>query len=74
MSVSWWHEKVASGEAPQPVIRAPRCTRWRVSDVADFWRRFAELPGRGTEMLTQARKASSIAKARRKGGATQGGV
>jgi hypothetical protein len=37
MSVSWWHEEVRAGRAPVPAIRKPRCTRWRVKDVADFW-------------------------------------
>lgn len=67
MSVSWWHEKVASGEAPQPAIRAPRCTRWRIKDVAEFWRTFAE-QGNTTaaaKLKAQAVKASAAAKAKR---------
>lgn len=40
MSLSWWHEKVAVGLAPQPVFRAPRCTRWRLADGVAFWRDF----------------------------------
>lgn len=36
--VSWWHEKVAAGIAPEPAFRAPRCTRWRAVEVAAFWR------------------------------------
>lgn len=38
MSLSWWHEQVAKSIAPQPLFRAPRCTRWRAVDVAAFWR------------------------------------
>ena len=38
VSVSWWHEAVRTGLAPQPVFRRVRCTRWRVKDVAEFWR------------------------------------
>lgn len=33
MSLSTWHELVRVGMAPQPAIRAPRCTRWRLADV-----------------------------------------
>lgn len=33
LSISQWHALVREGRAPQPVIRAPRFTRWRLSDV-----------------------------------------
>lgn len=33
MSVSQLDELVRSGDAPQPVIRQPRFTRWRMADV-----------------------------------------
>ncbi len=33
MSASWIHEEVRHGRFPEPVIREPRCTRWRISDV-----------------------------------------
>lgn len=36
VSVSTWHELVRTGKAPQPVMRAPRCTRWRVADIRDW--------------------------------------
>lgn len=42
MSVSWWHAQVADGKAPQPVVRRPRCTRWRLADVRSFWTAFTE--------------------------------
>lgn len=42
MSVSWWHVEVRAGRAPAPAIRKPRCTRWRVSEVREFWVNFAE--------------------------------
>lgn len=68
MSLSWWHYKVASGEAPQPVIRAPRCTRWKLADVRRFWAEFAE--GASTEaadrVLAQAKKATTAAQAKRR--------
>lgn len=37
MGISWWHARVAAGEAPQPVIQQPRMTRWRLADVRSFW-------------------------------------
>lgn len=37
MSLSWWHAEVQAGRAPAPVFRAPRCTRWRASDVRAYW-------------------------------------
>jgi len=67
MSVSWWHEKVASGEAPQPAIRAPRCTRWRAADVRRFWVKFAaHVDQRAAEQVTAlAAKATRAAHAQR---------
>jgi len=69
MSVSWWLERVATGEAPQPVIRAPRCTRWLMADVRRFWVQFAECSAtndRNAEQVTaQAKKASAAAKVKR---------
>jgi predicted DNA-binding transcriptional regulator AlpA len=64
---SWWDERVASGEAPQPVIQAPRFTRWRLADVIAFWRDLAERGDpEGAEKLTRhARKASALAQAAR---------
>jgi len=73
MSVSWWHEEVRAGRAPQPAIRQPRCTRWRLAEVREFWRKFAEQGSAETAaaVTEQARKASRAAKAARqlKGGA-----
>lgn len=40
VSLSWWHQAVADGIAPQPARRGNRCTRWRLADVARFWRSF----------------------------------
>ena len=74
MSLSWWYEKVAAGEAPQPVHRAPRCTRWRLTDVVEFWKRFAEkanTEASDTVMVT-AKKASAAAQAKRSAKAMQG--
>lgn len=63
MSESWWHAEVAAGRAPQPVIRAPRCTRWACADVANFWRRFPERDA--AAKVPHAAKASAAAKAKR---------
>ncbi len=61
MSVSWWHEEVRCGRAPQPVIRKPRCTRWRVSDVRDFWAEFARGGLNGADRLMNVTKRASAA-------------
>lgn len=63
MSESWWLEEVRTGRAPQPAIRAPRCTRWACAEVADFWRRFPERDA-GAK-VTHANKASAAAKIKR---------
>lgn len=67
VSLSTWHEVVRTGDAPPPVIRSPRCTRWRLVDVAEYWRQRAE---RGDvqaahRVTQQAAKASAAAKAKR---------
>ena len=75
LSVSWWHAKVATGEAPQPVVRMPRCTRWRAVDVRNFWVAFAEqalsdpqagelLAGRARKASARAREPAAVAKAK----------
>ena len=69
VSVGWVYAEVRAGRAPQPVIRAPRCTRWLLSDVAEFWRRRAEASAENAEaaavVQNRARKASAAAGARR---------
>ncbi len=68
MSVSWWHEAVAAGRAPFPVIRAPRCTRWRLADVRAFWQAFGSQAGAATadKVKAAAAKASAAARAKRR--------
>lgn len=71
MSLSWWHAEVAAGRAPQPVIRKPRCTRWRLSEVRAFWAKVAE-DGRNDKegakkLLAATQKASQAARAKRAG-------
>lgn len=67
-SVSKWHQDVASGSAPQPVIRKPRCTRWRMADVRAH---LIEIAAQGADteqarsMIAKAAKASTAARAKR---------
>jgi predicted DNA-binding transcriptional regulator AlpA len=69
MGVSWWYDEVRAGRAPAPVIREPRCTRWRLADVRAFWIARSERAASNTlvgELLTaQATKASHKARANR---------
>jgi predicted DNA-binding transcriptional regulator AlpA len=72
MSVSWWHEEVRAGRAPKPAIQQPRCTRWRLVDVARFW---ADRAGQaaadsqaGAGVKARATKASAAARAKRMAG------
>jgi hypothetical protein len=62
VSVSWWNDKVSAGEAPQPVIRQPRFTRWRLADVARFWREIAERGSIDARVTQQAARASAKAR------------
>jgi len=66
VSVSWWHAKVAAGDAPQPVVRMPRFTRWSMSAVRDFWAQFAEQAKANTDpgdrMSVIAKRASAKAR------------
>jgi hypothetical protein len=65
VSLSWWHEEVRAGRAPQPAIRRPRCTRWRLADVARFWREFTERTADDGSVTQRAAKASAKAKIKR---------
>jgi predicted DNA-binding transcriptional regulator AlpA len=66
-SVSWWFGQVAAGQAPEPVIRQPRFTRWRLQEVVAFWERYAAAPRARTaeQTLRQAKRASAAAKQQR---------
>ena len=75
MSLSSWHEEVAAGRAPQPVIRQPRCTRWRLADVRAYWMQRAEQgSGVGAQVIDRAKRASAAAKAKRRTQAARAGA
>jgi predicted DNA-binding transcriptional regulator AlpA len=61
MSVSWWSDLVAVGKAPQPAIRSPRFTRWRMSDVRAFWAELADGSKHDAKVIERATKASRVA-------------
>ena len=69
MRVSWWYNEVAEGRAPAPAIRQPRCTRWRVVDVARFWAERAAMgasdPARTTAQAKHASDAARRPRSRR---------
>ena len=66
MSLGWWYGEVRAGRAPAPVMRGPRCTRWRLSDVREFWRQRAEQTAESAVAgaLVQARAERASARAR----------
>lgn len=63
ISISTWHDLVRSGDAPQPVMRAVRCTRWRLADVRAWLIERAAQATNGEEMIRRATNASAKAKA-----------
>lgn len=68
MSLSAWYVLVRRGQAPQPAIRAPRCTRWRLADVRAWLAQRAEQgssPQATLSLVTNARRASAAALAKR---------
>ncbi|WP_374659421.1 helix-turn-helix transcriptional regulator [Inhella sp.] len=69
MGISWWHARVAAGEAPKPVIQQPRMTRWRLADVRAFWAQRAQAGSAdaGENMQAQAIRASAAAARKRDG-------
>jgi predicted DNA-binding transcriptional regulator AlpA len=61
-SLSTWYALVAAGNAPQPVIRRHRFTRWRLLDVLAYWQRAAE---EGVPVDASTGEAATVARARR---------
>lgn len=60
ISVSQFYELVRTGQAPQPVIRAPRCTRWRMTDGRDWLKRLAHCGSSGQTTLTPAGLSTAL--------------
>lgn len=74
LGVSWWLAEVAAGRAPQPAIRGPRCTRWTLASIKSYWAQRASAGGcshESAKTVAQAKKASAIAHAKRKGQSIQ---
>jgi hypothetical protein len=71
VSDEWWLQKVRAGEAPAPVIRQPRFTRWRLAEVRAFWLALAEAGLADVENAKRttaaAKKASDAAHAKKHG-------
>jgi predicted DNA-binding transcriptional regulator AlpA len=65
ISISTWHELVRVKDAPQPVMRAVRCTRWRLADVRAWLIARAAQATADDEVIRRATKASAKAKALR---------
>jgi predicted DNA-binding transcriptional regulator AlpA len=67
ISLSSWHELVRLKEAPQPLIRRPRCTRWRVADVRTWLIERAANADEGcaASLTVKAKRASDAAKSKR---------
>ncbi len=71
MSQSWWSEQVRTGAAPRPVIQLPRFSRWKATDVAEFWRDLAaagKQKGITVAVATRASAAARVARSAPKGG------
>lgn len=69
MSISQWHDLVRQKLAPQPAIREPRFTRWRVVDVRIYLEERIRAAQAGSvaadAVIAKAKKASSRARAQR---------
>ena len=69
ISVSSWYDVVRTGNAPQPVVRSPRCTRWRLADVRSW---LSTLASQGIDddaaqqVVTRASKAASASREKRR--------
>lgn len=63
-AVSHWYSLVANGEAPQPVMRRHRFTRWRLADVQAFIEQLAAQPER-FETREHAKRARSVRTAKK---------
>ncbi len=41
IGLSTWYDLVRSGAAPQPALRGPRCTRWKLAEIRQWLQRRA---------------------------------
>lgn len=67
MSISQWLALVKDGQAPQPAIRKPRFTRWRMSDVREWLIRLStqsDFEADSAVVFEKATRASEAAKAK----------
>lgn len=64
ISISQWLEQVRVGRAPKPAFRAPRCTRWRLSDVRQHLINLAEHPDAQASAAAFAKASKASRKAR----------
>jgi hypothetical protein len=63
VSISQWLDLVRTGDAPQPAIREPRFTRWKLADVRAYW---VERAARGSNPQIVAQVTAHATKASRK--------
>lgn len=61
VSLSHWHDLVREGIAPTPVMRRQRCTRWRLSEIVQFWGHASQLSDPEPSM-THALRAARAAR------------
>jgi predicted DNA-binding transcriptional regulator AlpA len=68
LSAHTWQRLVRAGAAPQPAVRAPRYTRWRLADVRTWLQQRAEQNDheQAERVSARARQASAMALAARK--------
>lgn len=66
MSIAQFLELVRTGRAPQPVIKQPRFTRWRLADVRQWLIDSARGVATDTATVTRAKRASSPASIKRR--------
>lgn len=68
-SESHVYNRVREGTFPAPVVREPRCTRWRNGDVQKWLRQRAQAaaadPATGRAVITKAKRASEEAQRKR---------
>ncbi len=65
MAISTWLDLVRNGDAPQPVLRGNRCTRWLMADVRNWLVERASKPLDDDALIARSTKASRAAKAKR---------